>query len=293
MPMVVNVYTKIILFKRLDGKVYELLRGWVCYVETSNVDEETSLKVKHELNITSSLYDDGSFQNFKVVVKFEDPNEDLYSFIGTPCYDNQQNPLSVQQIVLRGPKPRNTNYVYGVVIFIGHETKVMQNSAYPPSKRSGIEKRMDKIIYVLFIKYKVASRMKGTIDITFHKLKFLKLVNLDISKCGMPRRNPFLLETLVVKQCDNLDIFNAGSQVLSRGQVSESGLRLRLSIESGIEVRVKLGLGLKLGSGLKLGVEVGLGSGLGLMSGSAIRCQGLEWDRGHILGSGVKVESRV
>ncbi|KAH0755887.1 hypothetical protein KY290_026157 [Solanum tuberosum] len=39
--------------------------------------------------------------------------------------------------------------LYGVVIFIGHDTKVMQNSTDPPSKKSGIEKKMDKI-YVLF-----------------------------------------------------------------------------------------------------------------------------------------------
>ncbi|XP_004232297.1 probable phospholipid-transporting ATPase 8 [Solanum lycopersicum] len=122
----------------------------ICYVETSNLDGETNLKVKHALNITSSLQDDGSFQNFKALVKCEDPNEDLYTFIGTLYYDNQQNPLSVQQILLRGSKLRNTDYVYGVVIFTGHDTKVMQNSTDPPSKRSGIEKRMDKIIYILF-----------------------------------------------------------------------------------------------------------------------------------------------
>ncbi|XP_059294143.1 probable phospholipid-transporting ATPase 8 isoform X2 [Lycium ferocissimum] len=122
----------------------------ICYVETSNLDGETNLKVKHALDVTSSLHDDSSFRNFKAVVKCEDPNEDLYTFIGTLYYENQQHPLSVQQILLRDSKLRNTDYVYGVVIFTGHDTKVMQNSTDPPSKRSAIEKRMDKIIYVLF-----------------------------------------------------------------------------------------------------------------------------------------------
>ncbi|KAG5630635.1 hypothetical protein H5410_002352, partial [Solanum commersonii] len=58
------------------------------YVETSNLDGNTNLKVKHALNITSSLHDDDSFQNFKVIVKCEDPNEDPSSFIGTLCYNN-------------------------------------------------------------------------------------------------------------------------------------------------------------------------------------------------------------
>ncbi|KAG5027792.1 hypothetical protein JHK87_011306 [Glycine soja] len=55
-----------------------------------------------------------------------------------------------QQILLRDSKLKNTDYIYGIVIFTGHDTKVMQNSTDPPSKRSKIERKMDKIIYILF-----------------------------------------------------------------------------------------------------------------------------------------------
>jgi magnesium-transporting ATPase (P-type) len=55
-----------------------------------------------------------------------------------------------QQLLLRDSKLRNTTYVYGVVVFSGHDTKVMQNATAVPSKRSRIERRMDKIIYFLF-----------------------------------------------------------------------------------------------------------------------------------------------
>ncbi|KAL3526061.1 hypothetical protein ACH5RR_014433 [Cinchona calisaya] len=121
----------------------------VCYVETSNLDGETNLKVKHALDVTASLHDEGSFQHFKAVIKCEDPNDDLYAFVGTLHLDGQY-PLSLQQILLRDSKLQNTEYVYGVVIFTGHETKVMQNATDPPSKRSKIERKMDKIIYILF-----------------------------------------------------------------------------------------------------------------------------------------------
>lgn len=62
----------------------------------------------------------------------------------------QQHPLSPQQLLLRDSKLRNTDYVFSAVIFTGHDTKVIQNSTAPPSKRSKIEKRMDKIVYFLF-----------------------------------------------------------------------------------------------------------------------------------------------
>ena len=60
-----------------------------------------------------------------------------------------QHPLSPQQLFLRDSKLRNTDYIYGAVIFTGHDTKVMQNATEPPSKRSKIEKKMDYIIYLL------------------------------------------------------------------------------------------------------------------------------------------------
>ncbi|KAK2993091.1 hypothetical protein RJ640_024328 [Escallonia rubra] len=122
----------------------------ICYVETMNLDGETNLKLKHALDETASLRDVSSFQNFKSTIKCEDPNEHLYSFVGTLSYGGQQHPLSLQQILLRDSKLRNTDYIYGVVVFTGHDTKVMQNATDPPSKRSKIERRMDKIIYILF-----------------------------------------------------------------------------------------------------------------------------------------------
>ncbi|CAH2045126.1 unnamed protein product [Thlaspi arvense] len=120
----------------------------VCYVETMNLDGETNLKLKHALEITS---DEESIKNFRGVIKCEDPNEHLYSFVGTLHFQGKQYPLSPQQMLLRDSKLKNTDYVHGVVVFTGHDTKVMQNATDPPSKRSKIERKMDKIVYVLFV----------------------------------------------------------------------------------------------------------------------------------------------
>ncbi|QHO16953.1 hypothetical protein HN873_033530 [Arachis hypogaea] len=123
----------------------------ICYVETMNLDGETNLKLKQALEETSKLQEDSNFQNFSATIKCEDPNANLYSFVGSLELDDQQYPLSPQQLLLRDSKLRNTDFIYGVVIFTGHDTKVMQNSTDPPSKRSNVERRMDKIIYFLFL----------------------------------------------------------------------------------------------------------------------------------------------
>ncbi|KQK18404.1 hypothetical protein BRADI_1g42310v3 [Brachypodium distachyon] len=118
-------------------------------IKTMNLDGETNLKIKQALEVTLDLQDDTSFRNFRQIIKCEDPNANLYSFIGTMEWNNMQHPLSPQQLLLRDSKLRNTDYIYGAVIFTGHDTKVMQNATDPPSKRSKIEKKMDKIIYLL------------------------------------------------------------------------------------------------------------------------------------------------
>ncbi|CAK8534347.1 unnamed protein product [Lathyrus sativus] len=123
----------------------------ICYVETMNLDGETNLKLKQALEETSKFQQDSTFRNFKAIIKCEDPNAFLYSFIGNIKLEDQLYPLAPQQLLLRDSKLRNTDFIYGVVIFTGHDTKVMQNSMDPPSKRSKVEKRMDKIIYFLFL----------------------------------------------------------------------------------------------------------------------------------------------
>ncbi|XAR49922.1 Phospholipid-translocating ATPase [Bertholletia excelsa] len=122
----------------------------ICYVETMNLDGETNLKVKRALEVTLPLDDDAAFKDFTGTIKCEDPNPSLYTFVGNLDYDRQVYPLDPSQVLLRDSKLRNTSYVYGVVIFSGHDSKVMQNSTKSPSKRSRIEKQMDKIIYILF-----------------------------------------------------------------------------------------------------------------------------------------------
>ncbi|CAH2066222.1 unnamed protein product [Thlaspi arvense] len=122
----------------------------ICYVETMNLDGETNLKVKQGLEVTSSLREELNFKGFEAFVKCEDPNANLYSFVGTMELKGAKYPLSPQQLLLRDSKLRNTDFIFGAVIFTGHDTKVIQNSTDPPSKRSMIEKKMDKIIYLMF-----------------------------------------------------------------------------------------------------------------------------------------------
>ncbi|KAK3430469.1 hypothetical protein EUGRSUZ_E02021 [Eucalyptus grandis] len=122
----------------------------VCYVETMNLDGETNLKAKRCVEATLNLNEDDSMSKFEATIYCEDPNPNLYSFVGNLEFQNESHPLCPAQVLLRDSKLRNTEYIYGAVIFSGPDTKAVRNSMKSPSKRSRIEKKMDHLIYFLF-----------------------------------------------------------------------------------------------------------------------------------------------
>ncbi|XP_017603619.1 phospholipid-transporting ATPase 3 [Gossypium arboreum] len=122
----------------------------ICYIETANLDGETNLKIRKALERTWDYVTPEKACEFKGEVQCEQPNNSLYTFTGNLVMDNQTMPLSPNQILLRGCSLKNTDYIVGTVIFTGHETKVMMNSMNVPSKRSTLERKLDKLILALF-----------------------------------------------------------------------------------------------------------------------------------------------
>ncbi|WOL18362.1 phospholipid-transporting ATPase 3-like [Canna indica] len=122
----------------------------VCYIETSNLDGETNLKIRKALERTWDFLLPDKAAEFKGEIQCEQPNNSLYTFTGNLIIESQTLPLSPNQILLRGCSLRNTEYMVGAVVFTGHETKVMMNSMSVPSKRSTLERKLDKLILALF-----------------------------------------------------------------------------------------------------------------------------------------------
>lgn len=85
-------------------------------------------------------------------IECEPPNRHLYEFTGVlKKTDESPQPLRPDQILLRGAMLRNTAWIYGVVIYTGHETKLMRNAMKAPLKRSSIDKLTNYQILLLFV----------------------------------------------------------------------------------------------------------------------------------------------
>lgn len=57
--------------------------------------------------------------------------------------DQKVVPLNINSVLLRGCVLRNTDWVIGIVVATGVDTKLMLNSGKTPSKRSRIARQMN------------------------------------------------------------------------------------------------------------------------------------------------------
>ncbi|XP_012160650.1 probable phospholipid-transporting ATPase IM isoform X3 [Ceratitis capitata] len=126
----------------------------LCFIETAELDGETNLKCKQCLpEITELGQRHDLLWNFNGEIICERPNNLLNKFEGTLIWRNQRYALDNEKILLRGCVLRNTQWCYGVVIFAGKDTKLMQNSGKTQFKSTGVDRLLNFIIIgiVLFL----------------------------------------------------------------------------------------------------------------------------------------------
>uniref|UniRef100_A0A671X971 Phospholipid-transporting ATPase n=1 Tax=Sparus aurata TaxID=8175 RepID=A0A671X971_SPAAU len=80
----------------------------------------------------------------------EPPNNRLDRFTGTLTYAGQKYPLDNEKILLRGCTLRNTEWCFGLVLFGGPETKLMQNCGKTTFKRTSIDRLMNFLVICIF-----------------------------------------------------------------------------------------------------------------------------------------------
>ena len=125
----------------------------MCFIETQNLDGETNLKTRQGLTATADLRTVHDCERARFYIESEPPHANLYQYNAALRWDidqpeDNQTTVSHQKteavtysnILLRGSVLRNTQWLIGVVVFTGVETKIMLNSGRTPSKRSKIQK---------------------------------------------------------------------------------------------------------------------------------------------------------
>lgn len=163
-------------------------KNGVAYVETKNLDGETNLKYKEApKEIYKEFLKNGEkvLHNFTGKIMCDRPNANLYDFGGLMSINFEKKPVSINEenhsepesnknsndgendeffhpnehlinldynnFLLRGCSLRNTDYIYGIAVYQGHQTKIMLNSISARSKNSKVTNLMNSQLMVVVL----------------------------------------------------------------------------------------------------------------------------------------------
>lgn len=155
----------------------------LCYIETANLDGETNLKIKQAIPETANFVSPSELSRLSGRIRSEQPNSSLYTYEAAMTLHagggEKELPLAPDQLLLRGAVLRNTPWVYGVVVFTGHETKLMRNATATPIKRTQVERTVNIMILMLVGILIILSIISSVGDLIIRATAHQKLGYLD------------------------------------------------------------------------------------------------------------------
>ena len=105
-----------------------------------------------DLNIYSEIVD--TF-NIEGIIQSDMPNPSLYMLNGkVNMHLNgkiNEFPLDGKNLLLKGAKLRNTEWIIGIIIYTGHNCKIMKNARDPVLKMSSVERLLNRLLIGIFI----------------------------------------------------------------------------------------------------------------------------------------------
>ena len=157
----------------------------ICYIETGTLDGEKTLKLKEASLKTGGILNDSGLKKsnftFSGVIFADMPNPELYQLNGKmhlKYLDNKNknsknvvidDPLSSKQLLLKGAKLKNTEWVIGIVVYSGLNCKIMKNAKEPISKYSSLEKLMNIALIYIFIFQTILCIISATLRGYYYK----------------------------------------------------------------------------------------------------------------------------
>eukprot|EP00292_Cryptomonas_paramecium_P005912 CAMPEP_0113728000 /NCGR_PEP_ID=MMETSP0038_2-20120614/41580_1 /TAXON_ID=2898 /ORGANISM="Cryptomonas paramecium" /LENGTH=415 /DNA_ID=CAMNT_0000659341 /DNA_START=33 /DNA_END=1277 /DNA_ORIENTATION=+ /assembly_acc=CAM_ASM_000170 len=120
----------------------------MAYIDTCNLDGETNLKLRISLESTKTFDNPDKIQKLRGYFEYDLPNSRLYNFTGTLVMEEtgSQHPVENDNILLRGSTLRNTDWILGLVIYTGAESKIMMNVQKGRLKQSNVERVVNYLL---------------------------------------------------------------------------------------------------------------------------------------------------
>ncbi|VDM32750.1 unnamed protein product [Hydatigera taeniaeformis] len=125
-----------------------------CYVTTASLDGETNLKRFVAISATKNLDSPETLATqLEGSITCQQPVDDFYKFYGkiTLRINGSEftEPLGPECLLLRGARLRDTDFIYGVAVYTGPDTKMSLNSKGKQTKYSQVERQLNTFLLVI------------------------------------------------------------------------------------------------------------------------------------------------
>ena len=117
----------------------------LCYIDTQNLDGETNLKQREVPRGFVDRQQNFQPQDFRSSLECDLPTTKIYRFNGTIIHPTGERvPVGKDNLLLRECVLKNTDFIEGMVVYAGKESKAMLNNDGPRYKRSKLEMQMNR-----------------------------------------------------------------------------------------------------------------------------------------------------
>ena len=151
--------------------------------EINVINEDYSSKTSN-YDINSEVID--SF-NLDGIIQCDMPNPSLYMLNGKANMHlngkNNEFPLDGKNLLLKGAKLRNTEWIVGIILYTGHNCKIMKNARDPILKMSSVERLLNKLLIGIFICQSILALISSILHyVYFNRSKKIVIQSKTISE---------------------------------------------------------------------------------------------------------------
>lgn len=122
-----------------------------CFVNEVNLNGETAVKQRRAIPYFTGLSIPSEVSSIEGRIQIPMPCKDLTSLNGTLTVRNTPVPFSLRNCALRGTSLAHTQWIVGVTLYTGHDTRIVQNQRQAPHKTSHTEAQLNKIVALAFV----------------------------------------------------------------------------------------------------------------------------------------------
>ena len=175
-------------------KIHQNQNSELQILENFNKNKKINYELNEIIESYSSKSNDHKFNkeiinNFNIdgIIQCDMPNPSLYMLNGKANMHlngkNNEFPLDGKNLLLKGAKLRNTEWIIGIIIYTGHNCKIMKNARDPILKMSSVEKLLNKLLIGIFICQLFFSILSAILhSVYYNKRKILILQSSEFSE---------------------------------------------------------------------------------------------------------------